>query len=91
MGGSEVMRNDDALVFRGDLIRATTTALCKQMPSLAGVRQIDLTAVATVDSAGVALLAETIAGSEAGADIIGSPDGLDALRSAYRLDSRLQF
>lgn len=82
-------REAATLVFRGALERAAVASLWRQaQPLRAGVARLDLTAVAHVDSAGLALLAE-LAGE--GLDVIGAPAGLAELRAAYRLDDRLGF
>lgn len=83
-------RAGEALRFAGVLARAQVPGLWKQLPPLDGVRTLDLTQVASVDSAGLALLAEVAARTGATA-IEGVPQGLAELRSAYRLDARLGF
>lgn len=86
---ASVTREAETLVFRGALERAVVASLWRQAQSLrAGLSRLDLTAVAHVDSAGLALLAE-LAGD--GLDVIGAPAGLAELRAAYRLDDRLAF
>lgn len=86
-----VARDGDRLVFSGALDRAACAALWKQLQALPGsVRQLDLKAVLDVDSGGLALLAE-IAGQNPEVEIVGAPAGLDELRTAYRLDSRLGY
>ncbi len=88
---ASVVRDGDALVFRGALERAATPGVWKQaQPLLAGVRRLDLAAVETVDSAGLALLSELAAGAP-GAVVSGNPPGLAELRAAYRLDADLGF
>jgi len=87
-----VARAGEVLRFGGTLSRGQVPALWRQaLPQLDGVRRFDLAAVAGVDSAGVALLAELA--SRAGADLAieGSPRGLAELRSAYRLTPALGF
>jgi phospholipid transport system transporter-binding protein len=92
---SGVERNGDALVFTGAMDRAAASALwSSSLAVLAGVQRIVLTKVTTVDSAGLALLAELAArlraaGSEA--RIEGEPAGLSDLRAAYRLTPGLDF
>ena len=84
-------RAGEALCFAGVLSRDAVPALWKQLPSsLDGVRALDLTAVRSVDSAGLAFLAE-IAAQRDDMRIIGSPAGLAELQSAYRLDATLGF
>ena len=81
----------DALVFHGPLDRAATPSLWKQaQPLLAGIRRLDLTAVAAVDSAGLALLAE-LADRVPAVAVAGNPPGLSELRAAYRLGPSLGF
>lgn len=84
-------RNDDTLAFAGTLDRAAVVALWPQASkALAGVRRFDLTAVSSVDSAGLALLAE-LAAQAGGVSVHGQPAGLDELRTAYRLQDNLSF
>lgn len=86
-----VTREGDALRLEGPLLRASIPALWRQaLPLLPGARRLDLHAVSRVDSAGVACLAE-LATSGNGLDIDGAPEGLDALRAAYRLSPGLAF
>lgn len=88
-------RDGDALAFAGTLDRAAAVALWNPASkALAGAQRIVLTRVTTVDSAGLALLAELAArlramGVEPG--IEGEPAGLDELRAAYRLAPGLDF
>lgn len=96
-------RDDEALRFAGVLSRAQVPALWKAMPALDGVRTLDLTAVASVDSAGLALLAEVAARcADMGHPVVlipervegskdDTPAGLSELRSAYRLDAALAY
>jgi phospholipid transport system transporter-binding protein len=79
-----------ALRFAGALVRANVPALWKRLPALDGVRRLDLREVTSVDSAGLALLAD-IAERIGATRIEGAPQGLDELRSAYRLDAGLGF
>ena len=86
-----VTRGGEALRFAGPLLRAQVSGAWRQaLPLLAGVRRFDLAAVAGVDSAGVALLAE-LAARAGEVTITGSPPGYDALRTAYRLSPGLDF
>ena len=93
MAGSTFQREGDALVFGGALDRAAAVALWPQASrSLAGAQRIVLTNVTTVDSAGLALLAELAARlRQAGQtpQLIGEPTGLAELRTAYRLEPSL--
>jgi phospholipid transport system transporter-binding protein len=92
---ASVQRDGDALVFAGAIDRAAAAVLWpKALAALSGVQRIVLTKVTTVDSAGLALLAELAArlravGSEA--RIEGEPAGLSDLRAAYRLTPGLDF
>ena len=90
-----VRRDGDALVFSGTIDRNAAAALwALASDSLAGVQRIVLTNVTTVDSAGLALLAELAARLRAaGATprIEGEPAGLSELRAAYRLTPGLDF
>ena len=85
-------RQDDTLTFSGTLDRAAPAALWPQwQKSVAGVRRFDLSAVAGVDSAGLALLAELAALAGGQISVHGHPAGLDELRTAYRLQDDLSF
>ena len=88
---ASVRREGDALVFGGALDREACAALWQRLqPLLPGARRIDLAAVAAIDSAGLALLAE--AAGRAGIDAVdGTPPGLPELRAAYRLDLGLGY
>ena len=87
---AEASRDGQALRLTGALLRAHVPVLWKRLPPLDGVRTLDLRQVASVDSAGLALLAE-IADRAGIAAIEGAPAGLAELRSAYRLDEGLGF
>ena len=88
-------RAGDALVFAGALDRAAAAALWPTASRmLAGAQRIVLTKVTSVDSAGLALLAELAArlrAAGAAPHIEGEPAGLSELRTAYRLTSGLDF
>lgn len=88
-----VAREGDALVFRGALDRAAAVALWPQLArTVDGAQRIVLTNVTTVDSAGLALLAELAARlRQAGQapQLVGEPAGLAELRAAYRLEPSL--
>ncbi len=95
-GGAAAFRKDgDALVFSGALDRAAAAGLwLPASKALAGVQRIVLTKVTTVDSAGLALLAELAARLRAAGStprIEGEPAGLTELRTAYRLAPGLDF
>lgn len=89
MAAADCRRDGDALVFAGALDRAAAVALWPQASAAAaGVQRYVLTSVTTVDSAGLALLAELAARARnAGLAPVfeGNPPGLDELRRAYRL------
>jgi phospholipid transport system transporter-binding protein len=86
-----VRRDGDALVFSGELVRDAVPSAWKQaLPILGGVRRLDLAAVARVDSAGLALLAELAARAE-GTTVEGEPEGLAELCAAYRLSPGLAY
>jgi phospholipid transport system transporter-binding protein len=92
LAGATVQREGEALVFGGALQRAVVAALWPQaLSSLAGARRFDLRAVSQVDSAGLAMLAELAARTDAGIVVDGAPAGLHALCEAYRLDSSLGY
>ncbi len=90
-----VSRDGDALVFSGAIDRAAAAALWPvASQALAGAQRIVLTKVTTVDSAGLALLAELAARLRAAGrapSIEGEPAGLSELRTAYRLTPGLDF
>jgi phospholipid transport system transporter-binding protein len=92
---ARLSRDADALVFTGALDRGAAAALWAQASSqLAGVQRIVLTPVTTVDSAGLALLAELAARARAGGTALrfeGHPAGLADLQAAYRLTPELDF
>jgi phospholipid transport system transporter-binding protein len=91
MATATVRQDGDTLAFGGALERTAIAALWPQLRFLGhGLRRVDLSAVSTVDSAGLALLAE-VCGRAGIEDVVGTPDGLTELRPAYRLDSRQAF
>lgn len=88
---ASLRKDGDTLVFAGALDLAAAAALWPQARALvAGTRRFDLSAVSSVDSAGLALLAE-LAEQAPGVDVHGEPAGLAELRAAYRLDASLGF
>lgn len=97
MAASEasVGRDGDALVFAGALDRGAAARLwAAANRGAAGAQRIILTNVTTVDSAGLALLAELAARlRQAGHAPVfeGEPAGLSELRTAYRLTPGLDF
>ena len=88
-------RDGDALVFTGAIDRQAAAALwAPASKALAGAQRIVLTNVTTVDSAGLALLAELCAKlRQAGTApvLVGEPTGLSELSTAYRLIPGLDF
>lgn len=91
MTTATVRQDGDTLAFSGALERAAVAALWPQLRALApALRRIDLSAVSSVDSAGLALLSELCARGGIG-EVTGNPPGLSELRAAYRLDATLAF
>ena len=92
---ANVRRDGDALVFTGALDRTAAAALWPQAAAqVTGAQRIVLTNVTTVDSAGLALLAELAArlrASGAAPRFEGQPAGLADLQAAYRLTPELDF
>jgi len=92
---ARVTREGDALVFAGALDRAAAAGLWAPASQVAaGAQRIVLTNVTTVDSAGLALLAELamrLRAAGATVAIEGEPAGLSELRTAYRLTPGLDF
>lgn len=89
-----VVRDGDALIFSGVLDRAAATTLWPRLAAATGVQRIVLTKVTTVDSAGLALLAELAARLRAGGSTVrfeGQPAGFADLCAAYRLTPELDF
>jgi phospholipid transport system transporter-binding protein len=94
---TRVTREDDALVFTGALVRDAVAPLWSQALAAAAddaaAERYDLRAVTRVDSAGLALLVELAArglGGSGALELVGSPEGLQELRAAYRLDTALR-
>ena len=92
---ASLQREGDRLRLSGTLDRSAATALWPQaLAALAGTQVLDVSAVAAVDSAGLALLAETVArlsAQGAAPTIEGRPAGLAELCAAYRLDAGLGY
>jgi phospholipid transport system transporter-binding protein len=89
-----VIREGDALRFEGALDRAAAVLLWPQVVASTGVQRIVLTNVTTVDSAGLALLAELAARLRAGGAsprFEGQPAGFAELCAAYRLTPDLEY
>ncbi|PJJ97721.1 anti-sigma B factor antagonist [Lysobacteraceae bacterium NML91-0213] len=87
-----VVREGDALVFAGALLRDGVSALWPAaLRVVGGARRFDLGAVTRIDSAGLALLSALSA--QAGGDVlvVGEPAGLLELRAAYRMQMDLDF
>ena len=86
-----VARTDETLRFAGPLHRDAVAGLWSRVPpDLQGVRRFDLNAVASIDSAGLALLS-LLAARCGTVEIDGSPEGFVELRAAYRLGQGLAF
>ena len=89
MSAVRVRRDGDVLILDGRLDRAAVASTWRALqPLRAGATRLDLAGVPSVDSAGVALLAEL---ASTGLQVGGAPAGLAELRSAYRLDGSLGF
>lgn len=90
-----VRREGDGLVFGGVLDRAAAAALWSESNRLLdGAQRFILSDVTSVDSAGLALLAELASRLRAAGtapDIVGQPGGLLELRTAYRLTPGLDY
>lgn len=86
-----VQREGDALVFQGRLGREAVPALWRAIGPEGGIARVGLQGVESIDSAGIALLAELAARGAGGLVVEGAPAGLAELRAAYRLDDRLRF
>ncbi|MFZ2754476.1 MAG: anti-sigma B factor antagonist [Lysobacteraceae bacterium] len=86
-----IVRADETLRFEGLLHRDAIAALWPRIPDdLQGVRRFDLGAVASIDSAGLALVS-LLAARCGTVEIEGSPEGFAELRAAYRLGHGLAF
>jgi len=84
----------DTLHIHGTLDRAAVVALWPQLyPPPHLVRYLNVQAITSIDSAGLALLAElmTQLREKGTANIIGKPPGLEELSAAYRLTPTLEF
>ncbi len=89
-----MVREGDALVFSGALDRAAAVTLWPALRNVSGAQRIVLTNVTTVDSAGLALLAELAARLRTDGRTPqweGQPPGLADLCAAYRLTPELEF
>jgi phospholipid transport system transporter-binding protein len=88
----DVRRDGETLAFAGVLSRdAVASAWTRALALIAGVKRFDLSGVASVDSAGLALLAELASRAGSRIAVVGDPQGLAELRAAYRLDAALDF
>lgn len=84
-----VTRRDDALVFDGVLTRPVVASAWRQSQALlAGARRLDLNAVHSIDSAGLAMLAALARHADI-TDVMGAPAGYAELRAAYRMNDAL--
>ena len=88
---SNIVQAGETLRFEGPLQRGAVAGLWSRVPrDLQGVRRIDLRAVESIDSAGLALI--SLLAARCGAvEIDGSPEGFAELRAAYRLGHGLAF
>jgi phospholipid transport system transporter-binding protein len=86
-----VHRDGDRLVLSGTLDRTAATVLWPRADAVLGnARVLDVASVASVDSAGLALLV-ALAERMHGAGVEGAPPGLAELLAAYRLTPTLAF
>jgi phospholipid transport system transporter-binding protein len=86
-----LLRAGETLRFEGPLHRDAIAGLWPRIPQdLQGVRRFDLNAVASIDSAGLALVS-LLAARCGPVEIDGSPEGFAELRAAYRLGHGLAF
>ena len=95
-GAGLALRRDGAVLhLAGPLDRAAAPAAWPRLlPLLDGTQVLDLSAVTALDSAGLALLAETVArlsAQGAAPTIEGRPAGLAELCAASRLDAGLRY
>ncbi|MDR2871623.1 MAG: STAS domain-containing protein [Xanthomonadaceae bacterium] len=93
---ASVVRTGEQLTFAGPLDRNAVTRLWPQLCSLLpGIRQLSISDVSMIDSAGLALLAEVMAQLRAQSatpiELLGEPNGIAELCAAYRLASDLDF
>ncbi|WDS35264.1 STAS domain-containing protein [Pseudoxanthomonas sp.] len=96
MSQASVQRDGNALVFTGALDRAAARALWPAtLRVLDGAQRLDLSAVPSVDSAGLALLVAAAtrlrAAGIASVAVEGAPTGLSELCAAYRLTPALDY
>ena len=88
---SSVRRDGERLVLAGTLDRDAVTQLWSQATVAAtGAQVLDVAAVASVDSAGVAMLVALAARMDA-VRVEGAPRGMADLLAAYRLQPTFGF
>lgn len=88
---SSVRRDGERLVLAGTLDRGAVTQLWPQATVAAtGAQVLDVAAVASVDSAGVAMLVALAARMDA-VRVEGAPRGMADLLAAYRLQPTFGF
>ena len=88
---SSVRRDGERVVFTGTLDRGAVTGLWPQATVAAtGAQVLDVSNVASVDSAGVAMLVALAARMDA-VRVEGAPTGMADLLAAYRLRPTLAF
>ncbi|MEQ1514212.1 MAG: anti-sigma B factor antagonist [Lysobacteraceae bacterium] len=87
----DIVRAGETLRFEGPLLRNAIATLWPRIPNdLQGVSRFDLGAVASIDSAGLALVS-LLAARCGTVGIEGNPEGFAELRAAYRLGHGLAF
>lgn len=87
----DIVHDGETLRFRGPLLRHAVAGLWKRLPADAGaIRHLDLSAVESIDSAGLALIS-LLATRAGGVSVEGRPEGFTELRGAYRLGHDLTF
>jgi phospholipid transport system transporter-binding protein len=87
----DIVRDGETLRFRGALLRHAVAGLWKDPATdPTGIRRLDLRAVESIDSAGLALIS-LLAARSGGLAIDGRPEGFAELQSAYRLGRDLTF
>jgi phospholipid transport system transporter-binding protein len=87
----EIVLDGETLRFRGPLLRHAVAGLWQRLPADAtGIRRLDISAVESIDSAGLALIS-LVATRAGGVSVEGRPEGFAELRGAYRLGHDLTF
>lgn len=79
------------LRLTGALTRVSAPLLHKQLLTFGAASIVDLSAVPSVDSAGLATLAQWMSSVSPRPSIVGFPDGLAELKAAYRLSDLLEL